>query len=312
MNRHAKPPCDIPLAFIGEGAYNLSMERDPVPLPNVFEYMDFRGYLKDVFTVLNTTRGISYRAFARMAGSTSPNYLQLILAGKMAPRPRQLAKLASSLHLSKPEASFLSHLVGFAAGRTLAQKERAFRAAMKAAKHARACILEADQYEYFRQWYHSAVRAVLGYYRMQEGNETYEGIARMLRPPVPAAKVEESIKLLLRLGLIEVNEQGYYCQRDAVLTTGDEVKSLQVVRYQLQTLDLARKALEACPPEERDISTITLNISEHGFHAIKERLRVFRKEAMAIAQGDTEDDRVYQCNLMLFPMATPAKRGGQP
>ena len=54
--------------------------------------------------------------------------------------------------------------------------------------------------------------------------------------------------------------------------------------------------------KNREISTLTLGISRDGFNQIKERIRSFRKEVIEIARNDENEDRVYQCNLDLFPL----------
>ncbi|MBD3240919.1 MAG: TIGR02147 family protein [Chitinivibrionales bacterium] len=277
------------------------------PLPNVFDYIDFRQYLRALFAALRRRDPrFSYRGFARLAGSSSPNFLQLILARKMAPNLVQLKSLATSVGLEGRGLKYLRQLVAFDAARTLEEKDRALRAALRIAREDCARVLTTEQYDYYTCWYHSAIRAALGFYRMKAGEEDYAELGALLQPPVAPQRVEESVALLKRLGLIRVDADGLYVQSEATVTTGDEVRAVQVMQYQGETMRLGIQALERCPPERRDISTLTLNISEAGFERIRERIRAFRKELMNIAECDANDDRVYQCNFQLFPLALPA------
>lgn len=277
-----------------------------VDLPDVFGFIDYREYLQAVFEACKEQLPrFSYRAFSRLAGSTSPNFLQLILARKMAPSAAQMTSLTRALGLGSRQTRFLKLLVSFDKAGTLEKREQLLRKALRTARHTRVRTLTEDQYEYYAEWYHSALRAVLGFYRMKHSEENYAELAGLLWPPIPARRVEESLQLLLRLGLVKVDSDGYYVQSEAVVTTGDELQSMQVLRYQAESMKLAVAALQECPPEERDISTLTVNISADGFRKLKGRLQAFRKEIIAVAEGDVRDDRVYQMNLQLFPLALP-------
>jgi uncharacterized protein (TIGR02147 family) len=87
-----------------------------------------------------------------------------------------------------------------------------------------------------------------------------------------------------------------------MLSTGDQVKSVEVANFQLQTIDLAKSAISDIPSNQRDISTLTLSISEEGFKKITGILRTTRKEILKVAQNDSNEDRVYQMNIQLFPL----------
>jgi len=56
------------------------------------------------------------------------------------------------------------------------------------------------------------------------------------------------------------------------------------------------------PAESRDISTLTLSVSETTFREIKAEVQLFRKHLSAIACADQFADRVYQVNIQLFPL----------
>jgi len=84
------------------------------------------------------------------------------------------------------------------------------------------------------------------------------------------------------------------------------VASLNIINYHKQVSRLAEGAHDISAKEERDISALTLGISEEDFQRIKARIQAFRKEIMDIAMASSEPDRVYQLNFQLFPVG----RGG--
>jgi uncharacterized protein (TIGR02147 family) len=65
---------------------------------------------------------------------------------------------------------------------------------------------------------------------------------------------------------------------------------------------MAISALDAIAPEMRDFSTLTLSVSQEGLKQIKDVLAESRKTIMKIAKSDSNEDRVYQLNLQLFPL----------
>jgi uncharacterized protein (TIGR02147 family) len=96
-------------------------------------------------------------------------------------------------------------------------------------------------------------------------------------------------------------------QSDPIVSSGDEVRSFDVVNFQSATLDMARRALLRCPREQRDISVLTVTMSEECFKQVKEELRQVRKRILGLVQRDEKSERVYQCSINLFPV-TSAKR----
>lgn len=279
--------------------------------PEVFAFIDYREYLAALHQALrDADPRFSYRAFARAAGSTSPNYLQLILAGKMAPTSPQLKALSSFVGLGPRERQYLRTLVAFDRARTLARREALLRSALRLARSGGVRHVSLEKHEYYATWYHSAVRAVLGYHEVKQGREDFALLGRMLRPRISADKARSSVALLMDLGLVQVDDQGYYRQSAPVLSARDELQSHRVVQYQAATMRLALEALQNCPPDLRDMSTLTLNISEKAFRTIRKRVQEFRAELIGIARIDTGDDRVYQFNMQLFPMALPEQDEG--
>ena len=57
--------------------------RSAAESPEVFEYLDYRKYLRDFYASRKRGgRGFSYRAFSRRAQLQSPNYLKLVIEGQ--------------------------------------------------------------------------------------------------------------------------------------------------------------------------------------------------------------------------------------
>lgn len=277
--------------------------RVDIALPDIFGYVDYRKYLSDVFEAIRAADSrFSYRGFARLAGSTSPNYYQLIMKGRIHPRNGHIRALGASLRLDTTRFAYFVDLIGLGRARTPAARERALVRLLRHSTGGQRRLISREQYDYFSTWYCSTVRAMVGYCRIPVSTTDFSAWSSQLTPSVSSEEFRQALDTLLALKLVQADTDGCFAQSDAVITTGDDVQSVQVVAFQREMTKLALNALEKCPTNHREISTLTMNISANGFSAIKERLRSFRKELMAIAATDTGDDRVYQLNLQMFPM----------
>ena len=70
---------------------------------------------------------------------------------------------------------------------------------------------------------------------------------------------------------------------------------------------LASESIERVPAEKRDITSVTISVSEESYTAIIEKLRALRKELLELAESDMNPEKVAQLNLQLFPVSIDFK-----
>ena len=73
-------------------------------------------------------------------------------------------------------------------------------------------------YEYFSNWYHPVIRELV---TMRDFNGDSKSLARMIRPPITVKQAQESVKLLLKLGLIEKQAANRYRHSSGIEQTFD-------------------------------------------------------------------------------------------
>jgi uncharacterized protein (TIGR02147 family) len=275
--------------------------------PNIYTYLDYRHYLNDLFASLKGAEpSFSFRAFAKMAGSTSPNYLQLIRDRKLNIRPSGIHALSQAVKLTIRERRFFEYLVAFDHAKTHDEKDRYFRSILQAREYREIRTLDREQYELFSHWYIPVIRELIT-------NPCCSGdpasIGGNIIPPVSAAKVKKAIGVLESLGLIRRNGNGAWEQTDRVVSTPSEVLSVAVMTYHKNVIALAREALESFGPGERDVRSATIGVSTGGYTKIKKRMEAFWKELLVFAATEKAAGRVYQMNLQLFPVSTDQSQG---
>lgn len=276
--------------------------------PDLFAYLDYRKYLRDAFEAMRAAapkgRGkVSYRSFAKEAGYSSPNLLQLILAGERDLAPANVPGTARALKLNKQETGFFADLVAFDRAQGFDEKTFHYQRMLRSRRHADARPIDKGQFEYLEQWYHPAVRELAAHPGF-DGDPAW--IAQRLRPRITPAQAEKSLELLQRLGLLRRDAAtGKLVQSDAQISTAPEVASLAVANYHRSMLKLAEGSLDAFGGEQRDLRAVTLGLPKGKFPELKRKLETFWREVLDMAAASGPVEEVYQVNLQAFPLARP-------
>jgi uncharacterized protein (TIGR02147 family) len=277
-------------------------------MPSVFAYSDYRAFMRDAFAEKKASGRFSWREFAKRAGYASPVFLKLVAEEKSSLSPEGIERVGLALGLTNKEQDFFRLLVPFTHETSNAKKQKLFNEMRKIAALCKNQIVEANLYDYYKEWYHSVIRELAA-------NVSSESeISKLLVPKIPVPQVKASIALLLKLGLLEKEPNGKYRQTNKHLTTGENVSSMAVRKHHENMGNLAVAALEAVSKEERDISGITMGLSKEGFEAIKLELANLRRKIKEIAeQSESKEESVYRINLQLFPLSKTAgkTKGGK-
>jgi uncharacterized protein (TIGR02147 family) len=268
---------------------------------SLFEYTNYRKYLQDYYEYHKAhTRYFSFRYFSGRAGFSSPSQLKLIINGERNLSPESIEKFARALKLGKKEGGYFRALVNFNQAKSEQARDMHFRELMRSAAGTHIRQVGEGQYEFYSKWYHSAIRELVA---MPGFKEDPVWIAGQLTPSIKPLQAKKSLKLLKDLGLIKYEKPGNLAQSEPLITSGDEVKSLMVRNFHRQMTGLAQEALERVPREKREISSITIGISEKTFRELKERIAKFEDEMLEMVGQDQAPSRhVYQLNYQLFPL----------
>lgn len=273
---------------------------------SIFEYTDYRNFLNSFIAELKKEKPeASYRYICERVGVKSSGHLTLILKGKANISIALALRFSKFLQLKKRETEYFQYMVLFNQAKNHLEKKEYFEKLM-AFKESAIHIVKANQYEYYDKWYHSVIRALIDFFPVRDN---FLEVAKLVDPPLSAKEVESSIDLLLRLGMIKKNEQGYYAPVDLVIDTGVDVQSVAINNYALSTLELAKQALDRNSKDTRVLSWATLGISEKGYKQVVEELREFRRKIYTIAAND-HAEQVYQINFQAFPLSRKYKEGG--
>jgi uncharacterized protein (TIGR02147 family) len=292
--------------------YRTTLRQLPVKIkmpkkPNTIQikdFLDFREYLREVIGYRQKSgESITNRSFAEAVGIHSSSWLTTVLNGKKGISRKTAGAISAFLGHTTWEQGYFKLLVDFNQAKTIERRNTTF-AAIKQhllqKGYTALYVLQPDQYEFYSKWYYTAVRSLLGMFLL--GDE-YPHIARLLSPSITAVQAKKSIKLLTRLGLISKNDRGFYQLTGKTITTGPNVHSVAVANFQRETMRLGIEAIDRYPQTRRDISTMSVGISEEGFKKISALIADCRKAITEVADSDHLADRVYQINFQAFPLS---------
>lgn len=268
------------------------------------EYMDYRAFLRDFYEhrkKLNTAW--SYR-FMSSRLEVDSGQLVRILQGKLHLPQRAMGAAIRLCGLNGRDAAYFEELVRFAKSKSTEESTRSLER-LAALRGISSAAISSDQADYYRAWYHTVVRALLG---IAPFRGDWETLGSLCMPEISSQQARESVELLERLGVVCRSEQGALRLAERHVTPGEGVPSETIRQFQKDTIDLAKQALDAIPRDEREISTITMALSEADIGLVQGWIRDLRRQTQTLADSTHEPDRVFHLNVQLFPVTKKVRR----
>ncbi len=286
------------------------METIPEKLkPSVYEYDDYRQYLNALYChYKQVTQYFSYRYFSNRAGFKSPNFLKLVIDGQRNLTENSIDKVSKAFRMSQAEGVYFRHLVFFCQAQTMKDKndfaKRMARTRTVQSTHA----LNQAQLKYYSNWYYIPLRELIGSPGFKEDPNW---LSQQFQGEVKPEVLKRAIADLVSLDLVYRDEKGVLRLSHTNLATSNDVLSSLVSGYHLEMISRGGEAIADFAPKDREVSTTCIACSANTVNALKELIRDFRNDVMAIAEQDQSGDLIYQLNIQLFPMAGVKKRGPQ-
>ncbi len=281
-------------------------------MKKVFHFLDYRQFLKVRFTELKKSRRhVTHRSLMQKAGFTSPNFLKLVMDGKRNLSKNSIEKIAQAMELDSKELIIFRALVEFNQAKSASQKDHAYDALRNLRKDLNLQRLSPSQFDYFKNWSMIAIRELA---TLPQFKEDPQWISDFLMNKVSVSKIKKNLQLLEKLGVFVRNKKGHLKVNNTHITTDDETM-LRLAKYKLHKVMINKglKAMDETPSHLRDMSTITVAISQRLFKEVTTRIKNFRREILSLCEDTQEADSIYQMNIQLFnlseiPWKQPSKK----
>ena len=268
-------------------------------MESVFNYLDYRDYLKDHFEEQKALHSFfSFRYLAAKIGIDASFYAKVLNKQKHLGE-NKIEDISDFLKLKGREREFFITLFRFNRAKSERTEKELF-TRLLTLKNTTGKTLDKSNYRYFSEWFNIPIRELLNSYDFS-GN--YAELASKLIPEISEAEAKRAIQTLSELSLIEKDESEFYRPSESILTTGDQWKAIAIREFQKKMINHAALALDTIPPEDRDISSLTISTSRSCLEAIREKLQQARREILEMINAEKSVDGVYQINLQIFPLS---------
>lgn len=268
---------------------------------NIYEYIDYKKFLADWRKEEKSRNpGLTHEYLCSVLGLKNRSFYNDIEKGRKVIGAEVLDRLISLFGFQGNEAKYFRALVGYGQPATYAEKEYWFEQIV-VMNHTPKRLIDKETYRYFKEWWHSALRALL-----DTGNfsDDWKLLSKKLYNRVTPEQVQDSILLLSQLGLIVKTPDSYWKPTAKILSTGDNVKDECFQRYQLSFHSILKQILEENVAGSHDSSQLTVSVSKKGLERIISRIRNLRAEIISISHKDESSaDRVYQIALHAYPIS---------
>lgn len=267
--------------------------------PNIFSQLDYRTLLKELFAWFKDQHSyFSYGYLTQKVSIDKSSFLKVLKGDRHLPT-NKLEALTKVFKLSSEEAKYFIQLVYYSRAQTEEEKELHLET-LKNLRPVDQLKLGKDQADFFNTWYNSVIWLIIGMTPCTPRTQ----IAKFVSPKITKAKAKEAIELLIRLDLIYLDTEGFYCKRSNNIKVDKELNYLDINIYLQNSFKLASQALKKYHKEERDVSSLIVDMPEDKLPEIKAKINDFRKELIREINTYEKSDKVYQMSFQIFPLSS--------
>jgi uncharacterized protein (TIGR02147 family) len=274
-------------------------------MANIFEFTNYREYLNRCYAERKQRNPkYSYQSFSDQMGFNNRGFLFNVIKGKRnLSFPHHCFKLSKALKHGRAESDYFELIVAFAQAKIEEERTHFWEKIQLRGrgKCAPPLEIEKEQYEYLSKWYHSAVRSLVDMYPI---SDNYEFLCRKIFPPITVGQAKKTIALLARLKIIRKGDNGVYRCTGKSIKASSEISQRAVNRFHVECTELAKQSVIFSTCKQHLVSSLTLGISEKSYKDIFDLTMQFKQAVLDIANKDEAADRVYQYQLVLFPLTT--------
>lgn len=266
----------------------------------IFDYTNYRKYLKDYFDEEKKNKHFfSQRYFAQKAGFKSHSYTGRIVKGDRNLSGSAILKMIKGIGLTGKNGEYFTTLVHHNQSSSDEEREKLF-FDLEAIKRAM-IYKEVDMRKiaYYDNWYIPVLRHLVVY---ADWDNNFEKLAQLVYPPISRQQAEEGVKILVQIGLLQIDDEGNYLPYASAISVDDLPKFIKE-KGRRDILTKGIEALDNLPAEERLTVCSLLSMSDTSYNEITDLLEETWRKISTIVTNDNDVEGVYQLVLQLFPQS---------
>lgn len=269
--------------------------------PEIYNYLDFRLFLKDLTLHLKKQKEFNLRTFAQKGDLRAPGYLKMIIDGKRTLTLEVAEKFCKALGLEGRIRKFFLILVRYNQEENPDQKRELFNRLAEIRPPHPQYVLEKHRHRYLSRDIYICIREMV---LLHDFKENPEWIAARIYPPITPEEATQALETLLALGLIRHDENGRLRQTESFVKTEDRnTQAIEAYHFHDAVIQRARQALAELKHEERNYYALTVPMPKAMVEEIVAEFYKIRDWVVdKVNQDGLKYEEVYQMNFQFFPL----------
>ena len=271
--------------------------------PNIYDYNDFRKFIVDFQRASHAQdRSYTKSRMAQLIGlPNSRSFLSDVLRGKRISNTF-IERFIKVFGFAIEEANFFRTLVRFNQCDNPDERELYFEQLISLNRTPKK-ILYKKSFDYYKEWYNAALRALLNVYDFDGAD--FSALGKKLIPAVPVPKIKKAFNLLVRMDMIAKDAQGFFKPTESSIGAEDYMRDEVLRQFQVKCLRLANYAIVNDTGQPKVMAVNTVSVSKNGLKRIEKQIEQFRSQVRSIVHKDEgSSEKVYQIDVLFFPMST--------
>lgn len=267
----------------------------------IFDYLDYRSFLKDLTHSLKQSKQFNLRDFAKKADIKAPGYLKMVIDGRRKLSVTTALKFCIALNITGRAKDYFIMLVQYNQTTNPDLKKEFFDKLVSLKPKSAHYQLQKHHNRYFSALYHVIIREMVA---LKDFKEDHKWIAARCCPPITPAQAKEAIEILLELGMLQRDKNGKLTQTESFVHTEDlQTQMAEAYHFHEAVIDRARHALGQLSQKERNYYALSLPLPKKMYEEIIHDFYEFRDKIISkVSQMQKDYDEVYQLNFQLFPL----------
>lgn len=271
--------------------------------PSIFDYLDFRDYLKDAYSYKKAMNPrFSENAFVLAAGfgKNSRGYLGLVIKGKRNLTPKSIIGFSRALDLSAQEAMFFENMTLFCQAEDEKEKVYYFERLKISAQgeNSKPMALLDSHLRFLNEWHLVVLREMIS---LADFKEDIDWIHKRLCGKISKEKITEGLDDLLNLELIKRDQSGKLVQCDATLLFKDGKDNFKnTANLHKDFAQRASQAMTELPYDKRAAQLITLGIPRSKFEPLRKEMQEMTELLLKKYGHETNSQEIVQIGIQLL------------
>jgi uncharacterized protein (TIGR02147 family) len=270
--------------------------------PSIYEYTDYRQYLKDLITHKRlTSPTFSLEQLGRKTGCLTKSHISLIVSGKRALTNKRATALGKALGIGEREMAYYHKLVQFNQAKDTSEKESHLQEMMLQLGRSLKANMSITAYHILESWHGLVIRELA---RVPGFSSNPKLISEKLKGLLNASEAKKALTSLIDSGLLRLEDNGNLQPTSESLRTTDEVSSVGIRKYHQSCLKLGAKILETETLENREFGSVNFLLDPENVPKVKELIKNLRENILALSSSTpSATTRVAQVNIQMFQLS---------